>query len=413
MLALKKSKANNHRIQRPSLYGGILLVLGNVIGAGIIALPIAVLDLGLPLAISVLILFWFLMLTGAFYYLEVNLTFPAGTNLISMARISLGRWGATVAWFCNLIVMYSLISAYIAGGGDLIQVNLQRIGVSSPISLGYILFLLIFGGFVVLGMRRVDYINRYLMVLKFIIFFSILHGIMPKISAQNTFFYPFQQVSISLLIIVLTSYGFATIVPSLRTYYQNDVKRIKLVMLWGMVIALICYLIWVIVIFCLFTSHEQLHRLVDSSHPVSDLQAILTQTLKIPWITQQMNIFSSICIITSFLTNSISLTDFMKDGLQFYKKKQKVLLVYLISYGPPLLVVLFYPKIFLMGLSVAGELAIVLLLLLPTMMVRRVRLLAVQDHGIQQTFLSQLLMHIVLIVSFGLLVSAGLNNLSW
>ena len=107
----------------PSILGGILLVIGNVIGAGILALPIATAQLGLTLALILIIGFWLLMMLSAFYYLEANMAFPSGSNLISMTFAGLGKWGVGIAWICNLTVMYSLISAYISGGGDLIKIN--------------------------------------------------------------------------------------------------------------------------------------------------------------------------------------------------------------------------------------------------------------------------------------------------
>ena len=42
----------------PALLGGILLVIGNVVGAGILALPMAIAKLGLPLAIFALFILY-------------------------------------------------------------------------------------------------------------------------------------------------------------------------------------------------------------------------------------------------------------------------------------------------------------------------------------------------------------------
>jgi tyrosine-specific transport protein len=391
-------------VRTPSLLGGILLVVGNVIGAGILALPIATAALGLPMALLVLVLFWFLMLIGAFYFLEANLNLPVGSNLVSMARASLGRWGAGVAWTCNLFVMYSLIAAYIAGGGELIHLNLQRLGVIVTSSCGSLLFLLIFGGIVTLGIARIDYANRFLMLFKAIIFILFVFGLIPHLGLSHAQLLPSSQFSSSLLIIVVTSYGFATIVPSLRSYYQSDVEKIKLIMVWGMVIALICYVVWVTLIFCVipFQGEYGLQAMAASTHPVSDLQSALSEALQIPWITQGFNGFSSICIMTSFLANSISLTDFIADGFHFYKKRGKSILVYTLAYAPPLAAVLFYPRAFLVGLSFAGILAIILLLVLPALMVLRFR----NRSGKQQTRASQALAYGVLLFSIVILIGS-------
>ncbi|MDP3558917.1 MAG: aromatic amino acid transport family protein [Legionellaceae bacterium] len=397
-------------VRMPSVMGGILLVVGNVIGAGILALPIATAQLGLPMALLVLVLFWFLLLMGAFYSLEANMALPAGANLVSMAQASLGRVGVGVAWSCNLLVMYSLIAAYIAGGGDLIQVNLARMGLEGSTSLASILFLLFFGGLVTLGIARVDYMNRLLMLLKAGIFVCVIIGLMPHLTLSHVLWSPVQVPSSSLLIIIITSYGFATIVPSLRSYYHSDVKKIKSIMLKGMVISLLCYVLWISFIFAVIPVQGPygLYHMATSTHPVSDLQYALSHALQMPWITQAINIFSSICIMTSFLANSISLTDFIADGFGHVRimsalrgDKSKSIVVYLAAYIPPLIAVLFCPSAFLLGLSMAGVLAIILLLILPGLMVLRFRYRA--DNRQQYTLRSKLLLGTELVIAFGLL----------
>lgn len=361
----------NLNSKTPSIIGGILLVIGNVIGAGILALPIATAQLGLPYAILILLFFWLLMMLGAYYFLEANLALPAGSNLISMSRLALGKWGVGVAWVCNLLVMYSLISAYISGGGDLIRINFYYLDMTLPSWTSSICFLLIFGFIVSRGIHITDHTNRILMIIKAVIFFTILTGLAKYFNLVTISMVPQNSLSASLLIIVLTSFGFAVLIPSLRSYYQSDVKKIKRIIFWGTFIPFVCYILWITLVFSVLPYHGSsgLEHMAKSTRPVSDLQSALSESLHIEWITQATNIFSAICITTSFLANSISLTDFIADGLNLYKNNKKKWSVYFIAYFPALCAVLFYPKAFLTGLSIAGSLAIVQLLLLPGIIV--------------------------------------------
>lgn len=355
----------------PSIIGGILLVIGNVVGAGILALPIATAQLGLFHAIITLSFFWLLMMLGAYYFLEANLALPDGSNLISMARYSLGFPGVLCAWVCNLIVMYSLIAAYLSGGGDLIQVNLQRVGVSIPSWGSALLFLMVFGYIVSRGIRVTDYTNRLLMTLKFSFFIVMMIGLVthfnPGVMSLSV---PSRHFSGSLLITALTSYGFAVLVPSLRSYYHSDVSKLRKIIFYGTSIPFICYLAWITVVFAVipYAGTDGLQNIAASSHPLSDLQRALSDSLHIQWLVQAMNLFSAICILTSFLANSISLIDFIADGCNLHNNGNKKILVYVMAYLPALLAVLFFPKAFLLGLSVAGLMAIVQLLLLPGFM---------------------------------------------
>lgn len=395
--------SKNSTIQIPSIIGGILLIIGNIIGAGILALPIAIVQLGLFWACTALIFFCLLALIGAFYFLEANLAMPAGSNLISMSRAALGKFGSSLAWACNLLVMYSLISAYIAGGGDFIHINLERLGILSSKSLGCIIFLIFFGSVFALGITKIDYLNRLLMFSKGCVFFIVIFGLLPHLDLNYALlnFKLSDEISPSLIIIGLTSFGFAPIIPSLRDYYKSDAKKIKTIIIWGVSAALICYLIWVMVIFCVVPLEGKygLYALMKSAEPISDLQIALNQLPKMHWATQALNVFCAICIVTSFLTNSICLADFIGDGLYLYKRANKSVVIYLLAFMPPLVAVLFYPQAFLMGLSMAGTVAIILILILPSLMVLRFRYL----DG-QRKFTSYINLFIFLMISLTLFV---------
>lgn len=359
----------------PSLIGGILLVIGNVIGAGILALPIAIAQLGWPMAMVTLVVFWLLMMVGAFYFLEANLALPNGSNLVSMSKAALGKPGVAIAWVCNLLVMYSLIAAYLSGGGDLVKFNFHYLGITLPSSFASILFLLVFGFIVTRGMHVTDHANRVLMILKAVIFFTAVLGIASHFNSNTLFLIPQKSVSAGLLIVAITSFGFATLIPSLRSYYHGDVQRLKKIIFWGTLIPLLCYMLWSTVIFSVvpYEGVYGLRQMSNSAHPVSDLQSALSQALHITWITQATNIFSAICIITSFLANSISLTDFIADGIKSPDRQHKSWAVYVLAWLPAILAVLFYQKAFLAGLSVAGTVAILQLLILPVVIVWRFR----------------------------------------
>ena len=58
---------------KPGLFGGIALIAGTAIGAGMLALPCATYSLGFIPAALLLVLTWFFMTQTAFYFLEVNL----------------------------------------------------------------------------------------------------------------------------------------------------------------------------------------------------------------------------------------------------------------------------------------------------------------------------------------------------
>src|SRR5258708_36317236 len=118
------------------LLGSILLIVGTSIGAGMLALPIATAQLGFIGSLILLFGCWFVMTAGAFLILEVNLWMPQNSNLISMAKATIGPLGQFISWVIYLLLLYSLLCAYIAGGSDLFHNLLlaQHIEVSQWVS---------------------------------------------------------------------------------------------------------------------------------------------------------------------------------------------------------------------------------------------------------------------------------------
>ncbi|WP_010597825.1 aromatic amino acid transport family protein [Rickettsiella massiliensis] len=164
------------------------------------------------------------------------------------------------------------------------------------------------------------------------------------------------------LSVIITSFTFANIIPSLRTYFQEDIAKLRRVILVGSLIPLICYLL------C-----DGLIALQQSGRSTSGFVAQLSQVLNNVYITLLAKIFTSICLATSFLASMLSLSDFLADGFRVKKKGAGGILVYAATLIPPITIVLFSPGIFIKALGYAGVFCAILFILLPTLMAWRGR----------------------------------------
>ncbi len=358
------------------LIGGILLVMGTTIGAGMLALPIATAELGFWGSTLLLIVCWAIMTTCAFLFLEVNLWLPPNNNMVSMVGATLGRSGQVVAWVLYLMLLYSIISAYIAGGGDLFHYILNNSNIPISLPLSKILFTGLFGFIVYLGIRAVDYFNRGLMSGKMGALLLLIFLIVPYISQGNlhtgSWAYLASPASISTTVVAFAS---LMIIPSLRTYFGEDIKSLKKAILIGTFIPLVCYILWDMVIMGVIPLEGTpgLRALAHSSSSNSGLVAALTVILNKEIITIIAKFFTSICMATSFLSVSLSLSDVLSDGLQVAKRGMGNVIVFGATFVPPVLVVLFYPDAFLRGIQYAGLCCFVLMILFPPLMVWRGR----------------------------------------
>jgi len=358
------------------LLGGILLIVGTTIGAGMLALPIATAQLGFWGATGLLIACWAIMTICAFLFLEVNLWLPPNTNLISMAGATLGIPGQVISWVVYLVLLYSIISAYIAGGGDLFHYVLINAGFNISTPIASLLFTSLFGSIVYFGIRFVDYANRALMFGKLGAFVLLVILMLPFVSSANLNRVEFQHLaaptSISVTIVAFTC---LMIIPSLRTYFGEDVKSLRKAIFYGMLIPLICYIAWDLVTMGVipYLGQHGLQQMLTSSSSNSDLVSSLIRLIQSPKIALLAKFFTSICMATSFLSVSLGLSDFLADGLRVKKSGLGNVFIFSLTYVPPLLIVLFYPDAFIRGLNYAGLSCFILMIFFPALMAWRGR----------------------------------------
>ena len=330
---------------RAKIFGCVLMILGTSIGAGMLALPVISAVQSFYATVVMLIATWFFMTLAAFSLLEVNLWFSPGDNLVSMAKQTLGFLGQALMWVVYLLLLYCLICSYLSAAGDVVTNLIREVFGSAPLWLGDIIALLILGAIVVVGIGAVDWVNRLLMSLKLGLYVFVIMLILPKIQHANLLI----QGNLwhgSVLLTMVTAFGFAIIVPSIRAYLDSDIAKLKKVLGLGSIIPLVVYLFWIIAVQGSL-SHGVLLPLLHSPQANSSLVAQLQSVFHLSLIALPLQIFVTICVFTSFLGVSICLVDFVADGMSLKKRGAEGVVVFSVAYLPPLLIVLLSPKLFL------------------------------------------------------------------
>ena len=349
--------------------GGVLLIVGTSIGGGMLALPVANAATGFWQSSAFLFVCWVFMTLGAFFILEANLYLPKGKNMVSMAAATLGNYGLLTAWISYLFLLYTLLSAYISGGADVLNSLLAKIGLHLNDWQASSLFTLLFGLIVYGGIRSVDYANRALMFGKLAVYFLLIALIAPYIDVQNFHHGNIRYIGGTIMILI-TSFGFAIIVPNLREYFDDDIKQLKKVILIGSLIPLFCYLAWDAVIMGAIPAEgsQNLDSLMQNPHTTSALASLLSNRVQSPTISALFNFFTSICMLTAFLGVSLCLYSFLADGLKLRTHGHHGIGLFLLTFIPPLLIVIYYPGAYIHALGYAGIFCIILLLFLPALM---------------------------------------------
>ncbi|PJD94843.1 MAG: tryptophan/tyrosine permease [Legionella sp.] len=349
--------------------GGLLLIVGTSIGGGMLALPIANAAAGFWPSTLFLCLCWALMTCGAFFILEANLYLPPKKHMVSMAEATLGPIGLFIAWLSYLFLLYSLLAAYISGGSDMLSSLLSQIHISLVPWQSSLLFTLFFGLIVYGGIFWVDYANRLFMFGKLGVYCLLLILITPYIKTPQLNQGELPYISSSIMILI-TSFGFAIIVPNLRDYFDDNIPLLKKVIFIGSLIPLFCYIAWdAVIIGALPSAGENgLINLINHSHTTSELARLVESKIQNHTISYLFNFFTSICMLTAFLGVALCLYSFLADGLKLRSRGVHGIGLFFLTFAPPLLLVLYYPGAYMHALKYAGICCIILLLLLPALM---------------------------------------------
>lgn len=355
------------------LIGGILLVAGTTIGAGMLALPAVTGMAGFYPSLTLFIFYWAFFVFTALLMLEVTLWMEDNTNLITMAHRTLGRWGEALSWIVYLFLLYSLTTAYLSGSSQIfLEFIRATTGYEAPYYLGPLPLLLIFGFFVYRGALFVDMANRWLMVGLSLTFVIAIISLIPHVDSTLLGHREWQFLLISNSVIV-TSYGFHIIIPSLATYMHRDVKKLRTAILIGSSIPLFVYLLWEWVALGIIPVEGE-NGIIAGYHNDINGAHLLTALIGNSWLSMVLRGFAFFAIMTSFLGVSLSLRDFLADGFHIQKNHLGKIKLYLMTFVPTLIFMWTYPRAFLSALEYAGAFGVTILLgFLPAMMVYRGR----------------------------------------
>lgn len=352
-----------------SVLGGVLLITGCCIGAGMLGLPVISALTGFKPSISMFLISWLFMTSTALLLLEVNLWIGQEVSLISMADRTMGFVGKALAWVCFLFLFYALGVAYLSGTGELIGDFVGDFtGTRVPSWMGSLFICLLFAIFLYLGTRAVDIFNRFLMLGLLLTYVALVVIGAPHIQ-RNYLAHSDWKLAPYVLPVMMISFGFHNLIPSLTTYLKGDLSRLRKTIILGSSVPLVIYLVWEWLILGLIPIEGQggfRQALTQGDMATQALRAASGS----PWIIEIAQYFAFFAITTSFLGNSLSFVDFLADGLKIKKTPNGKILLCLLVILPPFLLALAYPKIFLSALNYAGAFgAVTLFGILPACMV--------------------------------------------
>ena len=360
--------------------GSTMILLGTTVGAGMLALPTICAAAGFPMALALMIFTWALATITGIMVIEINLAFTThACSFNTMAEQILGNFGKVITWISYLFLLYVITIAYITGESDTVTTTLKlMLNIDLPNWSIAVLFTLILGTAVFWSTESVDYFNRGLMSIKGLLLILTLALIMPHvdinklIAAQKTTTAKYLLVAAPTF---LTAFGYQFIVPSLRIYIGAKPKQLKWIVILGTTLALLFYLLWLTATLGTIplTGENSFVSWQQNQGSVGELTRIMTAIIHNKWVTSSVYGFANIAMTTSFLGVGLGLFDFLADGFKRSNTRWGRLQTATLTFLPPLLFALIYPKGFEKAVNCAGLFLAILTIILPALMIYYLR----------------------------------------
>jgi len=309
---------------------------------------------------------WLFMTTTALLLVEVLGWYKKPVNMISMVGDTLGPLGKILCWITYLFLLYALIVVYMSLSGNHASLFAKDMfDIPLPNWVGTLFFVLLFGWIVYLGTKKVDYVNRYLMIGKIISYALVIFLGLKFITPKLLLHWEPKYALFSFPILII-SFGFHNMIPVLMQYMGGDRKRVRLTIYSGSILAFGIYLIWELVALGILPPSEIIQSYVNDIDAAQTIQLYLGSN----WIGYAAQSLAFFAILTSFLAQTLSLSHFLGDGFKIKKTDQENIWMCVLALLPPLIFTMFFPELLFAALNFAGGIcAIVIFGIFPALMV--------------------------------------------
>lgn len=321
---------------------GSLLIAGTSIGAGMLGVPLITGLSGFFPSMLATTVCWLFMLFTGLLFLEATLWMEDGANVLSICERFLGPIGKWIGGGCFLFLYYCLLSAYFAAGAPLLNIQ-------DPLTAALVFFAMFFL-ILISGLYLSDRINFFLILAMALSYAFLLALGSREVDSVRLLPVKWSYMNASFPVL-FSAFGYHNIIPSISSFLKRDLKKLRQAIIIGSSIPFVVYCLWQWMIIGAI-EQEALQEALEKGIPVTELFRIKGKAALLAKIA---HFFSLFAIMTSVLGVSLSMFDFLADGLQAQRKKYfwKIALGLLV-FLPPLFFSLQWPNIFGRALELAG-----------------------------------------------------------
>lgn len=303
-----------------SVLGAIALITGSTVGAGMLALPAATVGGGFVPSSGIMAVTSGFLILEALLIAEVNLALMKQrqaqgespdmvVSLRQMAAETLGPWGGKVSSYVYLFLAYTLLVAYIAKGGEIVNLlSMETI----PASVGGTLFSLLMGGLMFGGnTKTMDILNRVLTGGLLALFGVLVSGGGSIANWDSLLHHQDWGQAWGALPVVFLSLVFHDLIPVLCSYLGGDKMRVRTALVVGGIVPLIMFLAWDAVALALVPGAQEV---VAAGGMIDPLRVLIESNG--PSAGLVIEVFSLLAIVTSFIGCMLGLSEYLRSEIK-------------------------------------------------------------------------------------------------
>ncbi len=329
---------------------GVFVFAATIIGAGILALPVAAAKTGFFPMLLILLVVGAVSVFSALYIAETVVNTPGDHHLPSLAKEHLGGFGFTAMIIGIIIYIYGALTGYLAAGGQLFY-SLSNGKI--PVLAGIVIYF-VMGSFIVhFGLTIVSRVETYLFSAMLILIGTVIALTLPNIEIPLVLETHWHD-TLNVFGVVLFAYVGHSVIPSIARGLKKheDINRISI---WGVVIPLLLYVVWCFVVM------GTVPKTAGHDQPSLAGAKIAGQPATIPLglivggsVIILGNLFAVLSTMTSYIGFGFSLKEAYVDVAAEMHQKISPPAVTLLVVIPPLVIALFKPEVFVHALDIAG-----------------------------------------------------------
>ncbi|MEC8306548.1 MAG: aromatic amino acid transport family protein [Chlamydiota bacterium] len=330
-----------------------LLITGTSVGAAMLGLPLQSGQMGFYPSFILFVLM--AMVTGgtALLLTATLEKSPQPEHFLSLTQRLLPRPFFPITLVVYLLLFLSLTFAYTKSGGEFIFELFPSLSHQGSL----LLFLCLFVPPLFFNRSFLGQVNSCFTVALFLPFIMLLIGTLPSFN-QRLLSTSNWEYALPALPILLTSFGFHNVVPSLYRYLGGGAPLRRAIYI-GVSLTLVIYLLWQWAVM----GNVPLDSRSEKSESVIPL---LIHHLEVPTIRYSARLFGFFALVTSFFGVGLGLIDFLLDTLKLPTRLKYRLLMALLIYLPAFILANSSLKLFTLAIQYgAGPSCFYILLLLP------------------------------------------------